>query len=171
MKIALFSVFALVILSSRPVGGDPNVTILSRLPSLKTFPCSKCHTGYRIGEYQPQGVKQAEFETKHPGMVFRHMEEVRECRTCHHPYRPDSLVGHDGTEIPFDQMQKVCGQCHGKIEYDWNRGLHGKQTGSWQGAKSRWTCAQCHNPHAPKFPLMEAVDSKPVPPAVIRRSH
>jgi hypothetical protein len=38
-------------------------------------------------------------------------------------------------------------------------GIHGKRTGSWNGAKQYLLCVHCHNPHSPHFAPL-----KPMPP-------
>ena len=143
---------------------DPDVTLLSRTPKLKTFPCTKCHQQLRLGVFsENEKVKE------HTGLTFKHMAEVRECKICHNPHNPDQLILADGTPVSYDEMPRVCGQCHGKIEYEWNRGMHGKQVGSWNGQKIRWMCAECHEPHAPKFRSYEAVATPFLSDYVIRK--
>lgn len=119
---------------------------------MKFFPCLKCHQSYRA-DFSENSAE------KHPNMVFKHMPEVKECRLCHSTVKPNQLNLLDGTIVKIDEMSQLCGQCHGKIEYDWGRGLHGKITGSWRDKRSRLLCSECHNPHAPKFPFMEAVST------------
>lgn len=89
--------------------------------------------------------------------MFKHMPEHTDCRVCHSSKQPDRLNLLDGTLIGYDEMPRLCGQCHGKIEFEWGKGLHGKTVGSWRDQRSRLLCAECHEPHAPKFRSMEAI--------------
>ena len=50
---------------------------------------------------------------------------------------------------------ELCGQCHGIVKRNWDRGMHGKQVGGWKNS-SRMECVRCHNPHDPKFKKMKA---------------
>ena len=34
---------------------------------------------------------------------------------------------------------------------DWELGIHGKRTGSWNGEKKVQVCGSCHNAHSPHF--------------------
>lgn len=130
---------------------EEHIPIVSREVQLKTFPCSKCHNSYQSSF----SVTQAK---THKAISFRHMPEISECRTCHSAEKPNRLNLLDGTLIGFDEMPRLCGQCHGKIEFEWSRGLHGKLIGSWQADKKiSLLCSECHEPHAPKFRPMEAV--------------
>jgi hypothetical protein len=67
-----------------------------------------------------------------------------------------------GTEIPFDQPQLLCANCHGPVYRDWQHGSHGRSNGYWdasRGPMTRRKCIECHDPHQPPFPPM-----KPAPP-------
>lgn len=115
------------------------------------------------------GFDKSQEMKKHPDMVFKHMEEIQECRTCHDTSRLNALILSDGTSIPYAEAPRLCGQCHGKIEFEWNRGLHGNQTGHWNGEKKRWSCSKCHEAHAPKFRAMQAIETPPLSKHIIRR--
>jgi hypothetical protein len=78
----------------------------------------------------------------------------------------------EGTLISYNETVKICGQCHGKVAYNWSLGSHGKNSGNWRGGtRNRWTCTQCHNPHAPKFPKMEAIMTPYQSPNVIEKGN
>jgi hypothetical protein len=42
-------------------------------------------------------------------------------------------------------------------------GVHGKRTGSWNGAKQARLCVHCHDPHTPRFQPLPPL-SPPTPP-------
>lgn len=165
IRTALFSlIFASIIFSNAHASEDSDqIKILSRIEKLQTYPCTQCHKGIKIN------VVDKEVYDKHPGLKFKHLSEVRLCRTCHDPANPNHLVLLNGTSITFDEVPQLCGQCHGKIGFNWTRGLHGKQVGSWNGEKTRWVCTECHNPHAPKYKPMETVLNPPMSDYVIRK--
>lgn len=104
-------------------------------------------------------------------MSFKHMPGVEDCLLCHSSDSPDRLNLMDGTLVQIDEMYRVCGQCHGKVEYEWERNLHGKITGGWKAERVRWICGQCHDPHSPKFKPMEASEGPRLSPYVIRKDH
>ncbi|MBF0432525.1 MAG: hypothetical protein HQK83_14670 [Fibrobacteria bacterium] len=110
------------------------------------FPCSDCHD-----EEQPTNPNRRELEEEHEDLVLKHDEENRWCLDCHSPIDRDSLRLANGTHIGFEVSYKLCGQCHGPKLRDWKAGVHGKRTGSWNGAKQYLLCAHCHNPHQPAF--------------------
>lgn len=41
-------------------------------------------------------------------MIFKHMPEILECRTCHSAEKTDKLNLLDGTIIRYDEMQMLC---------------------------------------------------------------
>lgn len=84
------------------------------------------------------------------------------CLNCHHRENRNALVDHGGEEIPFSDVPRLCGKCHGTIYRDWKRGIHGKRVGSWQldsADRRAFACNECHDPHAPRFPSLT-----PAPP-------
>jgi len=57
-------------------------------------------------------------------------------------------------------VMTLCSQCHGPQRRDYNMGLHGGMNGYWdltKGGRTRNTCINCHDPHAPAFPLVMPV--------------
>ncbi len=91
------------------------------------------------------------------------------CLNCHAAQDRDKLVKLNGEKLTFNQSHLLCGECHGPILTDWEKGIHGKTTGYWDltqdtnGTSVRKLCVECHNPHAPAFPSMKAL-----PPPVTR---
>ena len=90
-------------------------------------------------------------------MAFDHMPDIRNCSICHDVQNPDKLNLLTGIRVSFDEGSKLCGQCHGKIEYSWSLGQHGRLGGGWSGVKTQLSCTACHNPHRPKFQPMTSV--------------
>jgi len=102
------------------------------------------------------------------------------CLNCHNADDRDRLVKLNGELLTFNQSQLLCGECHGPKLLDWERGIHGKTTGYWDGARDvdeiseRRLCVECHSPHAPAFPAMEPL-AGPIlrldPPGSEHRNH
>ncbi len=118
------------------------------------FPCSGCHAGL------PVNRKRRRLTEMHTDIVLKHDEEHRWCLDCHDAANRDWLHLASGERISFDESYLLCGQCHGEKLRDWRAGVHGRRTGSWNGAKRYLLCAHCHNPHQPRF---RAVAPMPAP--------
>lgn len=103
-------------------------------------------------------------------MELNHMPEIKECSFCHSSKSPNQLNLLDGTQIHFEETYKLCAQCHGKIIYDWQHGIHGRLTGRWDGEKSIYSCTLCHNAHDPKFKSMNSTAKPIAPKYVIQKS-
>jgi len=132
---------------------EPEVQVLARSPQLDTFPCVElCHF-----EHEPNPTRRnlAEF---HSLRSIQHGASMHWCSFCHQIKDLDYLRLLDGRQIPFDQAYRVCGQCHGDKLRDFNVGIHGLETGYWEGgAILRRSCPACHDPHSPTRPLFEAL--------------
>jgi len=118
------------------------------------FPCSECHSPTDRIDRTPHPV---EF---HEEIVLQHDEKNRWCLDCHDAVNRDQLHLADGRPVKFTESYRLCGQCHGPTLRNWQRGEHGKRTGSWSGTKQYLLCASCHNPHSPKF---KPLAPEPVP--------
>jgi len=97
--------------------------------SRKKVFCVKCHGG------NPDGTT---------------LKEAKDEKTTNFMHIKESMLKASGDvvkELAFD----YCGQCHGEKYKDWEAGIHGKRTGSWNGEKEYWVCIRCHDPHNPKF--------------------
>jgi hypothetical protein len=119
------------------------------------FPCSDCHA-----EMEPNPQRR-ELVEMHEDIVLEHAEGQRWCLDCHNLKDRDTLHLVSGEVIPFTESYRLCGQCHGDKYRDWKVGIHGKRTGYWNGEKQYLLCANCHNPHSPRFKAL-----KPLPPPV-----
>ncbi|MFA5815244.1 MAG: hypothetical protein WC865_06455 [Bacteroidales bacterium] len=111
------------------------------------FPCTACHA-----DLLPNPVRR-ELTEMHDDIsaIFDHDSENRWCLDCHDLKNRDSLKLASGKLLDFKESYKLCGQCHGEKLRDWKVGVHGKRTGEWNGKKEYSLCANCHNPHTPKF--------------------
>jgi len=122
------------------------------------FPCMDCHADL---EPNPNRRKLEDF---HEDIILRHDEKNRWCLDCHDERDRNRLRLASGKTIPFEESYRLCGQCHGPNLRDWKAGVHGKRTGRWDGKSRRYLlCVHCHNPHHPKFPLIQAMPT-PIPP-------
>lgn len=84
------------------------------------------------------------------------MPEMESCSFCHSARFPDKLNLLDGETVSYNEAYKLCGQCHGKKNYDWESGMHGKMLGGWNLKRSILDCSECHDPHNPEFKPMKA---------------
>lgn len=119
------------------------------------FPCSDCHAD------MTPNPERRELVDMHDDIVLEHAEGQRWCLDCHNLNDRDKLRLVSGELIPFTESYRLCGQCHGDKYRDWRVGIHGKRTGYWNGEKQYLLCANCHNPHSPRFKAL-----KPLPPPV-----
>ncbi|MBM4367342.1 MAG: hypothetical protein FJ102_14115 [Deltaproteobacteria bacterium] len=81
------------------------------------------------------------------------------CNQCHDADRTRLRLA-DATTLPFTEVMSLCRQCHGPQSRDYQHWSHGGNTGYWderQGAAVRNNCVDCHDPHAPAFPLVRPV--------------
>ena len=120
------------------------ITVVARVPDLVTFPCAeRCH-----GDREPDPTPRTLTEF-HTTIELAHGSAAQWCGFCHRVEDPDHLRLINGATVSFDDSDQVCGQCHGEMHRDWAEGIHGLDTGTWNGAASRRTCTACHDPHAP----------------------
>lgn len=106
----------------------------------------------------------------HRGLNYEHGGLT--CLSCHNAANYDTLHLADGDDIPFPEVMRLCGQCHGTQKRDYDHGSHGGMNGHWDRAKGgriRNNCVNCHDPHHPAFPLVQPVfhprDRISVPPS------
>lgn len=110
--------------------------------------CNECHRLFTSPPIERRTLMQ------HTHITLRHGMNDR-CFNCHDRGDREKLVLHDGTLLPFDEVPRLCSQCHGTVYRDWERGTHGKTMGSWDtraGGQHRLGCNDCHDPHAPAYP-------------------
>lgn len=141
------------------------VTVAARTPLLPTYPCSRCHA-----ERAPNPVerKLVDFHTQ---KVLHHGDSKGWCYRCHTKDDIDKLHEPDGTLVSFDEAPLLCGACHGDKLRDWKAGIHGLNTGYWNGARTRYSCTYCHDPHSPKFPSMTPEHPPALPRTVSAEAH
>ncbi len=121
-----------------------------------TYDCMSCH---RILEskwkYDRKLYEHEHIQLDHGNNRF--------CLNCHHPKNRNAFVDYDGTEIPEENVVLLCAKCHGPTYQDWKAGVHGRTNGFWdksRGKQTKLRCIQCHDPHSPRFALIE---SEPAP--------
>lgn len=90
-------------------------------------------------------------EPFHAGVEILHGQLP--CASCH---ADDKLALHlaDGTRIEFGDSMRLCAQCHGPQNRDFQHGAHGGMNGYWdlgRGGRTRNHCAACHAPHSPAY--------------------
>lgn len=110
--------------------------------------CVECH---RVFDSRKQ---QSEKRVQHLDIVLRHGMNDN-CLNCHDRTERDKLGLSSGEKLTFEQVPRLCAQCHGTVYRDWQRGTHGKTMGSWDsnsGKQTRLNCNDCHDPHSPAYP-------------------
>jgi hypothetical protein len=140
----LTSIFLLFILVCFSLGEVKDIQVPPPQLDEDIFPCSQCH-----GEMEPNPERR-ELDA-HEDIVLRHDEGNRWCLDCHDIADRDKLHLAGGQLLDFSESYKLCGQCHGPKLRDWENGVHGRRTGSWNGQKKYLLCAHCHNPHSPRY--------------------
>lgn len=113
-----------------------------------THNCVECH---RVFDSRKQ---QSEKRVQHTDIVLRHGMNDN-CMNCHARDERDKLILSSGEKLTFEQVPRLCAQCHGTLYRDWQRGTHGKTMGSWDaasGKQTRLNCNDCHDPHSPAYP-------------------
>ena len=112
-------------------------------------PCGSCHAGKAPSTRRRSGETLKIF---HSGLRMKH--GTLSCLTCHNGNNYDTLRLADDTEVQFDALMTLCGQCHGPQKRDYDHGSHGGMTGFWdltKGPRVRNQCVHCHDPHAPAY--------------------
>lgn len=112
------------------------------------YSCQECHR--HLDTSRPT---RGQAQSEHRDIVLEHGRNDR-CYNCHHRENRNALVDHDGGEIGYDDVPKLCGKCHGTLYRDWEAGTHGRRGGSWKPEspdRTRLACNACHDPHAPRF--------------------
>jgi len=138
----------------RPAGYQPRVEVAGVVDfhgQSVGVACMTCHTSKTPNlEAGAGGVVPTGF---HQGLVYQHGGQS--CLSCHNSQDYDALRLADGRKLAFADAQKLCQQCHGPQARDYLIGAHGGMNGYWdktKGARTRNTCTDCHDPHAPKYP-------------------
>ncbi len=124
--------------------------------------CSTCHDAERG---QPMKGSPHLIQTVHAGLNLQHGHLP--CAACHHPDDRDRLRLADGSTLPFEEVNSLCGQCHGTQHRDYKHGAHGGMRGAWdrtRGPRTRNACVVCHDPHAPAITqVMPAAPPRDLP--------
>lgn len=131
---------------------DADIVIPPRTTQLATYPCvEQCHAD-RVPNATPRPLR--EF---HSAKHIEHGDTTFWCNFCHNFDNLNTLHLLDGRTATFDESQRLCGECHGDKRRDWALGIHGLQTGAWNGEKIRRSCTACHDPHSPRRPRFQAL--------------
>ena len=140
--------------AARAVSADERIEVPPPPFSDGIFPCSACHAELTTNRTRRR------LEQMHTEIELRHDEQHRWCLDCHDATDRDHLHLASGELVSFDESYRLCGQCHGEKLRDWRAGVHGRRTGDWNGHKKYLLCANCHNPHQPRF---KAIAPMPAP--------
>jgi len=117
-----------------------------------TVSCGSCHA---TSSPRPDTRQSAELDEFHQGLHYQHGS--LSCLSCHDAANYDQLRLADGRGVPFPDAMSLCAQCHGPQYRDYSHGSHGGMTGYWdlsRGPRQRNHCVDCHDPHAPQFPIV-----------------
>jgi hypothetical protein len=144
----------LEVFSTSPVMGVEEFPVTPPPMTQGMFPCSNCHTSMEVNR------KKRELKEEHTNIKLHHAEMMW-CLYCHDAKNRDKLRLYNGDLINFTESYRLCGECHGPVFEDWKAGIHGKRVGYFAGPGKRtyFLCANCHDPHDPKFKPI-----KPEPP-------
>ncbi len=125
-----------------------------------TVACGACHA---TSAPRPDTRLGTDLDEFHQGLQYQHGSLT--CLSCHDASNYDQLRMADGRGLPFPDAMTLCAQCHGPQFRDYSRGSHGGMTGHWdlsKGPRSRNHCVDCHDPHAPQYPIVQP--AFPLPP-------
>ncbi len=109
--------------------------------------CNDCHRLFKSAPERRSPLAQ------HTHILLDHGMNDR-CFNCHDRNNREKLVLRNGKPAPFEDVAVLCAQCHGTTYRDWQRGMHGKDLGSWSpavGPQHRLVCTECHDPHVPAY--------------------
>lgn len=156
----------------RPAGTPKVATGLTNFLGLPVMTsCSSCHATTR-----PNIDARATADLVHFHQGLKYVHGNLTCLSCHNAKNYDTLRMADSRPVEFTDVMMLCSQCHGPQRRDYDMGLHGGMNGHWdltKGGRTRNTCINCHDPHAPAFPLVMPVlpprDRISVPPQPNRK--
>jgi len=117
--------------------------------------CTTCHATRQPNRQTNAGNQLEDF---HTGLHTNHGGLA--CVACHNTDNYGTLKLADGQELSFTHQIRLCAQCHGPQHRDYVNGSHGGMNGYWdlaRGGRSRNTCTDCHDAHAPQFPTVAPV--------------
>ncbi|MCC6678439.1 MAG: hypothetical protein IT436_14990 [Phycisphaerales bacterium] len=130
----------------RPMGSPPAAIMAGY-----SHPCNECHQLFQAP------LEERRILMQHTHIALNHGLN-KHCFNCHDRENRERLRLNDGTLLEFNEVPRLCSQCHGTVFRDWERGTHGKTMGSWDassGLQHRLGCNDCHDPHAPAYPPIE----------------
>ena len=141
------------------------------------MPCVDCHKN--LGSPSEDPIERGRGPHQH--VVLKHGENNR-CFNCHHSDIDEygSFIRHDGSVIPVETVEQLCGKCHGAHYRAWKQGSHGQWTGHWDlssGPRESAHCNSCHDPHQPYFkpistlPGPRSLRGEPLPDHPCRKAH
>lgn len=116
--------------------------------------CGTCHMTRAANVNARIGTPLTQF---HQGLRGPHGN--LSCASCHHAddgYRSLRLA--NGSKLPYSDVMTLCAQCHGPQFRDYQHGAHGGMAGYWdlaRGGRKRNNCVDCHDPHAPGYPVVQ----------------
>jgi len=144
------------VIIKRPAGTPKVATGLTNFHGQPVMAlCSSCHA---TTTPNIDTRASAELDQFHQGLNYVHGN--LSCLSCHNAKNYDTLRLADSRPVEFADVMTLCSQCHGPQRRDYNMGLHGGMIGYWdltKGGRTRNTCINCHDPHAPAFPLVMPV--------------
>lgn len=117
--------------------------------------CDTCHESHQA---EPFAKRSEELTEWHLELTFAHGKQT--CFSCHAPEDRTKLKLADGERLPFEDVQRLCAQCHGPQARDWRNGSHGGMRGYWdltKGPRVRGSCVSCHAAHNPDWPQVMPV--------------
>ena len=133
------------------------VTVIDRSAGLVDYPCSGCHAERQVNPRPRQ------LSARHSRIELSHGFSGGWCYRCHAEDDSDSLRLSDGSHVPMQRIDTLCGSCHGDEHRGWEQGIHGHTTGSWREHRRRATCTECHDAHRPGIEPY-APEPPPAPP-------
>ncbi|MGE4179755.1 MAG: hypothetical protein AB7J34_08000 [Limisphaerales bacterium] len=125
-----------------------------------TVSCGSCHA---TSTPRPDTRFASDLDEFHQGLRYQHGDLT--CLSCHDAANYDQLRLADARGLPFPEAMTLCAQCHGPQFRDYSNGSHGGMTGFWdlsKGPRQRNHCVDCHDPHAPQFPIVQPAFPLPV---------
>jgi hypothetical protein len=127
---------------------------------LSDYDCYGCHETKEPPTIRYDEHHKIVIPKEHADITMGHGSHDRNnlCFNCHNEQNLVMLQVRDRRDVGFDEIQLLCGSCHGPTYRDWEAGAHGRTSGYWdrsRGEYQRLSCANCHDPHAPKIPSRE----------------
>ncbi len=128
---------------------------------LSDYDCYSCHDKVKPPLIRYDKNQKIIIPKEHANIEMSHGTHERNnlCYNCHNEQNLNTLQARDGNVVKFDNIPQLCGSCHGPAFRDWEAGAHGRTSGYWDrqlGDINRLSCANCHNPHAPRIPTRES---------------